>query len=207
MSGKQEELEEQKEPLIEENDTDSGQNNAEELPVQAEEEAISLEDLSQQLAEAKLKADENWDKLLRTQAEMENLRRRTERDLQNAYKFALEKFAKELLPVIDSLELGIEAASGDAADIVNIREGGKLTLKQFHTVLEKFNIVVVDPLDQVFNSEHHQAMSMQTTSDVEPNRVVKVFQKGYLLNDRLLRPAMVVVAQAEITHTKIDEEA
>ncbi len=167
----------------------------------------TLEELSRQLDLANAKAEENWDKFVRIQAEMENLRRRTERDLQNAHKFGLENVIKALLPVIDSLELGIQAAIGDSPELVKLREGSVLTLKQFSSVLENFNCIALDPVGKVFDPEKHQAMSMQPTADAEPNMVVTVFQKGYLLNDRLVRPAMVVVAQPDVAPTKIDEQA
>jgi molecular chaperone GrpE len=143
------------------------------------------------LLEAQRQASENWDRFIRAQAEMENLRRRVEKDLQNAHKYALEKFAKELLPVMDSLELGIAASIADTPDV-----GAELTLKQFQNVFEKFGILAIDPVGEKFNPEQHQAMAMESAEGVEPNTVLKVFQKGYLLNDRLLRPALVVVAQA-----------
>jgi molecular chaperone GrpE len=173
-----------------------------------EQETVSAE-LLIQLENARKEARENWEKLLRTQAEMENLRRRTQKELQDAHKFALEKFTRELLPVLDSLELGIQAASSDAAvgdDVAKLREGAELTLQQFRSVLEKFNIVAVDPLGERFNPELHQAMAMQPSEEADANTVIKVFQKGYLLNERLLRPAMVVVAQAAQT-VRVDEQA
>lgn len=152
--------------------------------------------LAEQLAEATRKAEENWDKFVRTQAELENLKRRAEKDVQNAHKFALEKFARELLTVADSLELGLQAANSDSPDVEKLREGMELTLKQLLSTLEKFNVRVIDPEGEKFNPELHQAMAMQPTDTAEPNTVLKVFQKGYLLNERLLRPAMVVIAQA-----------
>lgn len=170
-------------------------------------EPTSIKQLTEQLVAANRKAEENWDKFVRTQAEMENLRRRSEKELQNAHKYALEKFAKELLLVVDSLELGIQAASGDAPEIAKLREGSELTLKQFRGVLEKFNIQPVDPLGQKFNPELHQAMAMEPSASAEPNTVVKVLQKGYVLNDRLLRPAMVVIAQAMAEQPRVDERA
>lgn len=170
-------------------------------------ESLSLDELSRQLELANSKADDNWNKFVRTQAEMENLRRRTEKDLQNAHKYGLEKFIRELLPVVDSLELGIKAATADLPEIHKLREGSELTLKLFASILEKFNCFPIDPLGEVFNPERHQAMSMQPSADAEPNTVLTVFQKGYLLNERLIRPAMVVVAQAEAPQTKIDEQA
>ena len=156
----------------------------------------SIEELKKELAEVKQKAQENWDKALRVQAEMENLKKRTQKDLEDAHKFALTNFAKEMLSVFDSLALGLQAAIGDSEEVKKFREGSELTIKQFESVFAKFNIVTIDPLGQPFNAEHHQAMAMQAVEGAEPNTVVNVFQKGYLLNGRLLRPAMVVVAKA-----------
>ena len=107
-----------------------------------------------------------------------------------------EKFAGDLLPVIDSLERGLELSSADDETIKPMREGIELTLKMFHDTLKRYNLEAVDPHGEPFNAEHHQAMAMQESADVEPNSVLKVFQKGYLLNGRLLRPAMVVVSKA-----------
>lgn len=165
------------------------------LEVNFEPSASVLQDLGERLVAAEQRADEYRDQALRTQAEMENLRRRTEREIQEARKFALERFAKELLVVLDSLELGIQAAVGDTPEVVKHREGGELTLKQFLAVLEKFNVTAIDALGQKFNPELHQAMTVDNTTDAEPNTVVRVFQKGYVINERLLRPAMVVIAQ------------
>jgi len=156
----------------------------------------TVEELKQELEEAKQKAHEAWDKAVRTQAEMENLKRRTQKDLEDAHKFALTSFGKELLPVFDSLVLGLQAATGDSEDVRKFREGSELTIKQFEALFAKFNIVAIDPLGMPFNAEQHQAMMMQVVEGAEPNTVVNVFQKGYLLNGRLLRPAMVVVAKA-----------
>jgi len=156
----------------------------------------TVEELKQELEEAKQKAHEAWDKAVRTQAEMENLKRRTQKDLEDAHKFALTSFGKELLPVFDSLVLGLQAATGDSEDVKKFREGSELTIKQFEALFAKFNIVAIDPMGMPFNAEQHQAMMMQVVEGAEPNTVVNVFQKGYLLNGRLLRPAMVVVAKA-----------
>lgn len=154
-----------------------------------------IAELQQELAIAEQKAQENWDKAIRTQAEMENLRKRTQKDLEDAHKYALNSFAKELLPVLDSLELGLQAATGDSEEVKKFREGSELTIKQFERVFAKFNVVAVDPIGQPFNAEQHQAVVMQEVEGATPNTVVNVFQKGYLLNGRLLRPAMVVVAK------------
>jgi molecular chaperone GrpE len=164
----------------------------EDLP---EEPAPPLEQLAEQLAFAMQKAEEYRDQSLRVQADMENLRRRTDKEVQDARKFALERFAKDLLVVLDSLDLGIQAAAGDSPDVVKLREGSELTLKQFLAVLEKFNVRPVEALGQKFNPALHQAMTVDPSAEAEPNTVVKVFQQGYTLNDRLLRPAMVVIAQ------------
>ena len=157
---------------------------------------LTIEELQQALAEAEKKAQENWDKAVRAQAEMENLKRRTQKDLEDAHKFALTGFAKELLSVLDSLVLGLQAATGDSEEVKKFREGSELTIKQFESAFAKFKIEAIDPMGQPFNAEQHQAMAMQAAEGVEPNTVVNVFQKGYLLNGRLLRPAMVLVSKA-----------
>ena len=206
MSDDKETLESTGEQRVESEDDLATSSENEQQDVEAVDDTVSVEELQQQLEEATEKTNTITDKLLRSQAEMENLRRRTEKELQNAHKFALDQFSKDLLAVVDSLELGIQAFVGDAPDVTKLREGNKLTLQLMKSVLEKFNIVAVDPIGDVFNPELHQAMAMEPAEDAEPNTVLKVFQKGYTLNDRLIRPAMVVVAQAS-EHTKIDEQA
>ena len=153
-------------------------------------------ELTALLEDARGKADEHWDQVVRTQAEMDNLRKRSERDLANAHKFALERFANELLPVKDSLELGLAAFTAENADPEKLKEGVELTLQMLTTALEKSAITEVNPENESFNPDLHQAMSMQERDDVEPNTVVTVVQKGYLLNGRLIRPAMVIVSKA-----------
>jgi len=148
------------------------------------------------LEDARSKADEHWDQCLRLQAELDNLRKRNERDLANAHKFALEKFAAELLPVKDSLEMGLAAADEQNADVGKLKEGSELTLKMLGSALEKFNIKEINPLNESFNPEYHEAMSIQERADVAANTIVTVVQKGYLLNERLIRPAMVIVSRA-----------
>ena len=162
----------------------------------SENEDVSVESLQAKLEEVQAKADENWDQLVRTKAEMENIRRRSERDLSNAHKFALEKFAQELLPVIDSMEMGVAAAQDENTDVSKLREGTEMTLKMFETAIEKFGIKGVHPHGEAFNPDHHQAMTMIDSAEHAPNTVIDVMQKGYLLNERLVRPAMVVVASA-----------
>ena len=154
-----------------------------------------LSALHAELEQAKATARDNWDRFVRAQAEMDNLRKRLERDVENAHKYALERFAGELLPVRDSLELGLAAASGDA-DVARIREGIELTLKMLGQAMTRFGIAEVNPEGERFDPDRHQAMSMQENTDLPPNTVVAVMQKGYLLHDRLLRPAMVIVSRA-----------
>ncbi|WP_333875679.1 nucleotide exchange factor GrpE [Methylobacter sp.] len=172
---------------------------------------FTIDELQQALAQAEQKAQENWDKAVRAQAEMENLKRRTQKDLEDAHKFALTGFAKELLPVLDSLVLGLQAATGESEEVKKFREGSDLTIKQFESVFAKFKIEAIDPIGQPFNAELHQAMAMQAVEGAEPNTVVNVFQKGYMLNGRLLRPAMVLVAKAAekkpTDSPSIDEQA
>nr|AAX24094.1 GrpE [Pseudomonas putida] len=158
-------------------------------------------ELEEQLAAAK-------DQSLRAVADLQNVRRRAEQDVEKAHKFALEKFAGDLLPVIDSLERGLELSNADDESIKPMREGIKLTLKMFQDTLKRYNLEAVDPHGEPFNAEHHQAMAMEESAEVEPNSVLKVFQKGYLLNGRLLRPAMVVVSKApSAAQPSINEKA
>jgi len=152
--------------------------------------------LQQELEQALAKGDENWNQFLRAKAEMENQRRRFERDLENAHKYGLEKFARELLGVRDSLEMGVAAAREGAADAGKLLEGKELTLKMLSAAFEKFGVKDVNPIGDRFNPDLHEAMATQPSSEVEPNTVMQVIQKGYLLNDRVIRPAMVIVSRA-----------
>ncbi len=168
-----------------------------------DDETLIIQELEQQLEQATAKAAESHDQFLRAKAETENLRRRTDRELGNAHKYAVEKFAKELLVVIDSLELGIQAAVGiQAADnedpeVVKLREGSELTLKLFADLMDKFKIKALGEVGEPFDPEFHQAMATQPSGETEPDRVVQVMQKGYQMHDRLLRPALVIVSKAE----------
>ena len=149
------------------------------------------------------------EQMLRSQAEMQNVRRRAEIDVEKAHKFALEKFVKELLPVADSLEKAVESTEGhdESGELVaSIREGVEMTLSLFMSSLKKFNVEQINPVGAPFDPQHHEAMSMVPAPDAELNSVVAVVQKGYLLNGRVVRPAMVVVAKAEDA-PKIDEQA
>jgi len=150
--------------------------------------------LETQLEEARSVADKSRDDVLRIRAEMENLRKRQARELENAHKYALDKIALELLPVRDTLEMGVAAAETEG-DLSKIAEGTGLTLKMLTQALEKFNIVEVDPEGDKFDPDLHQAISVQEGTDKPANTVLNVMQKGYTLNDRLLRPAMVVIAK------------
>ena len=148
-----------------------------------------IAELEDQLAEAQENA-------LRAAAEMQNIRRRAEQDIQKAHKFALEKFATDLLAVVDSLERGIEVSDVSDEAIRPMREGMELTYKLLLDTLKRFQVERLDPQGEPFNPEEHQAMAMEESADVEPNSVLKVFQCGYSISGRLLRPAMVVVSKA-----------
>lgn len=157
--------------------------------------------LEEQLAAAQ-------DQSLRSVADLQNVRRRAEQDVEKAHKFALEKFAGYLLPIVDSLESSLDLSSAENEHVRPMREGNELTLKMFHDALKRFNIEVIDPHGEPFNPGQHQAMTLQESTDVEPNNVLKVIQKGYQLNGRLLRPAMVVVSKAPApVSPSIDEKA
>ncbi|GAB2789803.1 nucleotide exchange factor GrpE [Halomonas shantousis] len=154
---------------------------------EAETLAARVEELEQSLAEAK-------DQTVRAMAESQNVRRRAEQDVEKARKFALEKFVKELLPVIDSLEKALDTMGEDASEAH--REGVAMTLKLQLDVLKKFGVEPVEPTGEPFDPQYHEAMAMVPNPEMEPNTVMDVMQKGYLLNGRLVRPAMVVVSQA-----------
>ena len=151
--------------------------------------------LALMLEDARSRADQNWEALLRARAELDNLRKRAERDVENAHKYGLERFVGELLPVKDSLELGLSAASEANPDVTKVREGLELTLKMLSNLFEKYGIEEVNPLGGRFDPERHQAMSMQDGTGAQPGTVSLVVQKGYVLNQRLVRPAMVMVAR------------
>ncbi len=162
----------------------------------SQDQSLTHEELLLTLQDAQAKADEYWNQLLRARADLENFQRRAQRDLESAHKFALEKFMRELLPVVDSLELGLAAASGREADLAKVTEGLELTLKMLQGVLEKFGLVAIEPAGERFDPEQHQAMSTQASDEVAPNTVLNVYQKGYKLNERLIRPALVQVSSA-----------
>jgi molecular chaperone GrpE len=166
-----------------------------ELEAQGFDWKVYADELEAKLGAAEATIEGQKDAVLRAKADGENARRRAEQEVDKARKFALEKFAGELLSVGDNLERATLAADTDNEALKPLLEGVELTQKAFIATLEKFNIVVVDPQGEMFNPEHHQAMSMQESDELPPNTVIAVMQKGYLINGRLLRPAMVMVSR------------
>ncbi|MGK0172566.1 MAG: molecular chaperone GrpE [Gammaproteobacteria bacterium] len=152
-------------------------------------------DPQKRIADLELALADQRDQALRSQAELENTRRRAQRDVENAHKFGLERFVNEMIPVLDSMELGLQAAGQEEAALQSLVEGTELTLKMLQSALGKFQVEPVEPVNGKFDPELHQAMSMQDAEGVESGNVIGVFQKGYTLNGRLVRPAMVIVAK------------
>lgn len=165
-------------------------------PEAIEQHVASASELAAELTAAQAKADDYWDQLLRARAELENLRRRQAAELEKAHKFALDGFVRELLQVRDSLELGHAAALDGTADVAKLREGTELTLKLLSDVMGRFGVAPVEPEGQPFNPDLHQAMTMESRPDLPANTVTQVLQKGYTLNGRLVRPALVTVSRA-----------
>lgn len=154
----------------------------------------TVDQLQQELAEAQALVSQHRDQLLRAAAELENIRKRAGRDVEQAHRYALEKIAQELLPVRDSLELA--AASATTADAASLVAGQEATLKLLARAFEKFAILGIEPVGEPFDPQRHEAMAMQDAPAAEPDSVLQVVQKGYELNGRLLRPARVIVARA-----------
>ncbi len=174
----------------------SGGNNSSETSQTNETLNKDQAELAKALEEAKNKSEENWNLFLRTRADMDNFRRRSEIDVDNARKYAVEKFARELLSVVDSLEHGLKVAESEHDSIY--REGMTLTLKLLLDTLEKHGVVKLSPEPGVaFDPSRHEALSMQVSQEMEPNKILMVLQPGFLLADRLLRPARVIVSKAE----------
>lgn len=177
--------------------------NDEQIPVAEDAQEETLEqaedaverDLEALLASAEAEATSQKELALRTMADMENLRRRTRLDVESAHKFALDKFVNELIPVLDSMEMGMDAAAKEDASAESIREGLDMTFKQFLDVMEKFNVERLNPVGEKFDPQLHEAMTMVPSPDHESQEVMEVFQKGYTLNERLVRAARVIVAQ------------
>ena len=179
----------------EEVDNNQAENSAPEMEAQSTDQQSDSQDPTVLLEDARNKADEHWNELLRARADMENLRRRQARDLENAHKHALDKFVAELLPIYDSMELGFNASKGENASLEDVREGLEMTMKMFTTSIGKLGLEQIDPEGKAFDPDLHQAMAMQQVEGVEANIVISVAQKGYQFNGRLLRPAMVVVSE------------
>lgn len=155
----------------------------------------SYKQLEDKLTQMEQKSQEHWDNWLRSKAELENLQRRSEREIANAHKYSLEKFASEILIVVDNLERSLTAKTADHEKLKDFYDGIELTLKIFLETLQKFGITQINPLGAVFNPEQHMAMTTKEDANAKSNVVLEVVQKGYLLKDRLLRPALVVVAK------------
>ena len=153
----------------------------------------NADSLESQLEDAQAKATENWDHYLRAKAEMDNLRRRSIKDVESAHKFGIEKLVTEILPVLDGISMGLAVEDASAE---SLREGMELTMNMLEKMMEKLGIEEIDPINEKFDAAKHQAMSVQPNADVEPNTVIAVMQKGYSLNNRLIRPAMVMVSKA-----------
>jgi len=160
------------------------------------EESGDIAKLMASLEEAHQRIDELSDQAVRAAAEQQNVRRRAERDVENAHKYGTEKLIKDLLAVVDSLERGIEALDAEDEVLKPAREGMSLTLKMLNDVFGKHGVLELNPLGEPFDPQQHEAMSMVENPDAEPNSIVTVLQKGYALNERLVRPAMVIVAKA-----------
>ena len=165
---------------------------SEELVAPAADPVVENDPSPSELELAQAKADENWDRYVRTAAELENVRKRASKDVENAHRYALERFGKELLAVKDSLEMGLSAA--DNASVESLLDGTRATLKILGTTMQQFGIEELDPAGEPFDPSLHEAISVQPSDDAEPGSVLTVVQKGYSLNGRLLRPAMVIVA-------------
>jgi molecular chaperone GrpE len=155
----------------------------------------SDEPVEEQLEKAQATIKDYWEQMMRLRAEIDNNLKRAERDLENAHKYGLKSFVDNLLPIVDSMDMGKVAADADNATLDSIREGSELTMSMFIQVLQKNGLEAVDPLGEKFDPEKHQAISMIEVEAAESGSVVEVMQKGFLLNDRLIRPAMVVVAK------------
>jgi molecular chaperone GrpE len=155
----------------------------------------SYKQLEDKLNQVEQKSQEYWNNWLRTKAEFENLERRTEREIANAHKYSLEKFANEILIIVDNLERSLAAKAADHEKLKDFYDGIELTLKLFLEILQKFGITPVNPLGEVFNPEQHMAVMTKEDANAKSNTILEVVQKGYWLKDRLLRPALAVVAK------------
>jgi molecular chaperone GrpE len=154
-------------------------------------------ELVKQLAECQKKVQENWEIALRSRAELDNVQKRAVRDIEHAHKFALEGFAKSLLPVVDSLERGLEVSVSTDEAVQNLRHGMELTLKLLIESMAKFHVEQLNPVDTLFDPAHHEALTAQPSDTVPEHTVITVVQKGYMLHGRLLRPAQVIVSKGK----------
>ena len=188
--------EDQKQPEAGQDQEPVAQEQEAQEPIQAEGEEQTPESPEETIARLEEAASSAHDEALRAQAEAQNTIRRAEQDVEKARKFALERFCNELLPVVDNLERALEAAEGDEEILKPIAEGVELTLKSFLDALQKFSIEPVSPQGEPFDPQLHQAMTMVENGEVDPNTVIAVMQKGYTLNGRLVRPAMVMVSKS-----------
>ncbi|MCQ1059958.1 nucleotide exchange factor GrpE [Photobacterium sp. ZSDE20] len=176
-------------------ETESAEEEVVEMTLE-EQQAARIAELEAALLTSDAKVREQQDSVLRARADVENMRRRSEQEIDKARKFALNKFAEELLPVIDNMERAIEMADKNDEAIKPMVEGVDLTLQTMMGTVEKFGLKQLNPMGEAFNPEFHQAMSIQESADHAPNTVMLVMQKGYELNGRVIRPAMVMVSKA-----------
>lgn len=158
-------------------------------------ESLDPSEMAKALKEAQNKVKENWDLYLGTRADIENTRRRAKIDVENAHKYAIERFSKDMLAVVDSLEQGLQVA--DSVKDEAYHQGLELTLKICFDIFEKYGIKVINPVGAAFDPTKHEVLTTQVSAELEPNRVVSVIQKGFILNDRVLRPARVIVSKKE----------
>jgi len=165
------------------------------VPADLEEAVSEEESIEQQLERTQITVKDYWDQIMRLKAEMENNRKRAIRDVENAHKFALKNFTEALLPVIDSMDMGQQAATAENATLESIIEGTNMTTTMFVQILEKHGLERLNPVGEKFNPDQHQAISMIEDENVESNHIISVMQKGFSLNERLVRPAMVIVAK------------
>ncbi|WP_290654726.1 nucleotide exchange factor GrpE [Idiomarina sp.] len=207
QAAKQQAADEQAHAEAEQTVSDEGQPETQkQTAAAADSELERIAELELALSKAEAKANEQKESVLRIQAEMENVRRRASQDVEKAHKFALEKFANELLTSVDNLERAMQAAEGSETVDQSFLEGIELTYKSLTSTLEKFGVKPVGQEGEVFNPDQHQAMSMQESPEHDNNTIIAVMQKGYMLNERLLRPAMVMVARNGNTN-KVDTDA
>jgi len=184
---------------------ESAEENAVELEaVSNEDEIVEQKDWQAEAEALAQQIDALKDQTIRAQADVQNVRRRAEQDVEKAHKFALEKFAKELLPIVDGLEKAVEAEVASGNEMTTLREGVEMTLSMFLSGVKKFKLEQIDPIGHPFDPTLHEAMTMVEAPDAEPNTVIAAMQKGYTLSGRLIRPAMVVVSKGA---AKIDDKA